>query len=265
MRRFISAAICAVLIAPGVAGAEEVQGWKTDTEHVHTTFNLVQNQAISGTVPVTITSLCHNNLSTITFVRIAVQSTVVAVDNADHRCTGAVEETFTTTLNLTASQSSFQGYNEVRVTTNVVRPGGEREFTTSRTCLNFQNGKAAGNYCGGPTQAGRYGGGAWYMDVAGNYLLSTVDGRDLAYLQTHPVPGGYRVRVRFQGATYGQANVDPRFHAGDPGLVLNQSLAGNNAWTYVDIPAGLAPGAHKLVLRGRFGSEAGVYVLPFTA
>ncbi len=73
------------------------------------------------------------------------------------------------------------------------------------------------------------------------------------------------MRVKFQGAQSGQANVDPHFHAGDAGLALDQNLAGNNTWTSVTIPAGLAPGAHKLVLRGRFGSEAGVYVLPFTA
>jgi hypothetical protein len=146
------------------------------------------------------------------------------------------------------------------VTSDATLPDGSREFTTSRECVNIATGNGTSqNYCGGPTVAGRCGGGAWYAVI--EYLIGFVDCRD--WLRGSSTGAGFRpgdkIRVRTQSVGGGSATFDPAFHSGDPGAGI-QSTPPSNAWTTITVP-NLPPGMRKLHLRDRRLGFAGAVVM----
>jgi len=263
MRRAVLAAVCAALLAAASAQAIETQAWKSPTVHIHTVDCMAQFQALSAPVSCPVTTLLHNSDETLTFVRWSDYSTVIQKISMSWTPGPVSEATRTDTFTLDPAKFAASGWREVRWTSNAGSP--TRAFTTSRECLWVVNGKGRSDNCGGPATAGRCGGGGWYPDSPGNYLISFIDCRDASSAQT-AWTAGQRIRVRFQGSgNHGEANIDPHFHQGDSGIVVATSLVGGNTWTTVQIPAGLAPGQHELHLRSVWmNGNAGAYVLPFT-
>lgn len=262
MRKSLLALATMACALPASASAIEVQAWKTANSHIHTIDCVQQFQTISAPLRCPLTTLLHNSDETVTFTRWSDYSSVIQSIPMLWQ-PGVVSEAIRTdTFTLDPASVAASGWREVRWTSNADSP--TRAFTTTRECLWIVNGKRRSDNCGGPTTAGRCGGGGWYPDPPDNYLISTIDCRDVARAQSWHA--GDRIRVRFQGSgNHGEANIDPRFHQGDAGVVLATNLVGGNAWTTVTIPAGLAPGPHRLVLRDvwKNGNE-GVYVQPFT-
>jgi hypothetical protein len=263
MKKFL-ALFALTLALPASASAIEVQAWKTPMSHIHTLDCMQQFQTLSAPVSCPVTTLLHNSDETLSFVRWSDYSTVEQSISMNWTPGPVGEATRTDTFMLDPAKFAASGWRELRWTSNATSP--TRAFTTTRECLWVVNGKPRSDDCGGPATAGRCGGGSWYPDPPGNYLVSFVDCRDVNKAQTQPFHAGDVIRVKFQGTgNHGEANIDPHFHMGDAGVVLPDMIGGDR-WTTLRIPAGLAPGPHKLVLRDVWtnGNE-GVYVQPFTA
>lgn len=257
-------AVLGALLIPATASAatEEVQGWRNANDHIHTSFPGWQLQTLSSPSNLAVTTLLHNRAGGhLTFVRWSWESSVQQSVSYNVTGTGASEQIIgPTNLTVTPATAPNSGWRELRVTSNFVTSTGLREFTTTRTCVFVNNGKSRSDYCGGPTTAGRCGGGAWYQDI--NYRIATVDCRDVYFVQNNVVPPGYTFRVKFQDGP-GFANLDPAFHVGNPGVVLGTNMPANT-WTTVQIPLGTSTGVHKLHLRAMGSAtnpEAGAYVL----
>jgi hypothetical protein len=267
MRRLpLLVAACLLLAPSSIAHAIEIQAWDSDPnfspsqQHIHATDTLTQFQRISGTTQFQVTVLLHNSTAHINWVRWGCESSVKQYVPVNWQGTGAHEERFgPVTLSISPSQCPGL-YREIRVTANADRIPltNNRAFTTTRTCL--QMGTSGTNYCGGPTQAGRCGGGAWYE--ATEYSIARVDCRDVATMQSRPLrPGVDTIRVDAQaGSVF--AHIDPGFHAFNPGIAVVSN--GGTSWRTFTVPAGLAPGPHKLVVRDRrTNGEEGVAVFGF--
>jgi chitodextrinase len=260
LRSTLLVAVCAAVFLPASTLADENQGWQTDETHIHSNFGLTMFQTISSRITVPVTTLLHNSRSTITGVRWSCESDVKQTIPTSFKGTGASEETFTVNLTIDPSLCP-KGWQEIRVTSDATLPDGSREFTTSRECVNIATGNGTSqNYCGGPTVAGRCGGGAWY--AATDYLIGFVDCRD--WLKASSTGAGFRpgdkIRVRTQSTGGGSAAFDPAFHSADPGAGI-QSTPPSNAWTTITVPS-LPPGMRKLHLRDRLLGYSGAVVMP---
>jgi hypothetical protein len=265
-------ALSAVAHAHGPVFVEEVQGWTDDgrwttepvrthesDEHIHTLYTLEQFTHVTAPVPMTVRVLGHHSTALIRWVRWSCESDVKQVVDLNHRFTGAHEEWIDVELTIRPSLCPA-GWREIRITPDVRRHG-LRDFGTTRLCVRF--GTASGsNYCGGPTQRGRCGGGWWYSRT--EYMLGFVDCRDLKKTLDRPLEPGERVRVKSQGGRL-YVLLDPALHAGSRGLQLVENARGRT-WRAVTIPTDLEPGAHKLHIRAQrhHTGEAGGYVLNFT-
>lgn len=245
------------------AHASETQGWKTQDLHMHQAVDLPELSSLSAPRDVTVNVLLHNNPSThhVNFVRWSDGSNVKQSVAVNWTGDGSPEQAFSVTLHLDPKLFDHDGWREVRITTNKDKP--EREFTTTRLPVYVTgSGKSVENYAWSGSNAGRCGGGAWYPDLSSNYRVAFVDCRDVQTTQARALHAGDVIRVKAQdGGLY--ANIDPHFHAGDPGqqVIVNGAA---NSWKTVTIPSGLAPGPHKLHLRSQTGVEAGAFVLSFT-
>jgi hypothetical protein len=246
--------------ATATAAPQLLEGWHATSSppsqvHAHEGFQAPMFQTISGCMSVPVTTLFHNNPSTAQWIRWSDGSNVKQVIDYPDWTPGAVfEATRVDTLNICQSQFDSWGWREVRVTEN---NGSPRDFGTTRWCVWVpNNGKSRSDYCGGPTVAGRCGGGWWYEDLA--YSIVFVDCRDVNIVQTRNLVAGDKIRAHAQAGTL-IARLDPDFHYGNEGTA---AAFVNGAWT---VPSGLAPGTHRLHMRdGRSNGEAGVYVLVFT-
>jgi chitodextrinase len=260
LRSTLLVTVCAALFLPASTLADENQGWQNDETHIHSNFGLTMFQTISSRITVPVTTLLHNSRSTITGVRWSCEADVKQTIPTSFKGTGAGEETFTVNLTIDPSLCP-KGWQEIRVTSDATLPDGSREFTTSRECVNIATGNGTSqNYCGGPTVAGRCGGGAWY--AATEYLIAFVDCRD--WLRASSAGAGFhpgdKIRVRTQSTGGGSAAFDPAFHAADPGAGI-QSTPPSNAWTTITVPS-LPPGMRKLHLRDRLLGYSGAVVMP---
>jgi hypothetical protein len=260
MRRAVAvlAALAAAPLLPGPALAVKYQGWQTDLTHVHLETPTAMFQAYAARIVVPVTVLLHNSRARVQSVRWSCESDVKQTVPLAFAGTGAPEET--RTVNLTVDPSKCpRGWQEIRWSVDTTMPDGTREFTTSRECANVLTGNGASeDYCGGPTVAGRCGGGAWYE--ATTYLIGYVDCRDWNRAITIGFHAGEKIRVRTQSGGGGMVAFDPDFHHGDPG-VGQQATPPNNTWTTVTIP-NLAPGQHTLHLRDRLLGFSGAVVMP---
>lgn len=274
MRYALAAAIAAILLLPPAAPAEEVQGWaplpgSTDARHIHTQFPFQMLGTVSGPTSFTLTSLFHNRVpgDRITLVRWATQDGIVESKAVSHTAAGGNVETFTDTLTLDPSKAAHSGWQEVRITANVLLTDGTREFSTTRQCMLFQSGKPRSDYCwNGSTSKGRCGGGAWYGPNGGNletsvpgYLIATVSCPDVRRAQQGLRPGE-TIQVRTQNTAGGFGTWDPDFHNGNLGHDQFTTPA-SNVWKTITIPA-MSPGVHKLHLRDSRAGFSGAYVLP---
>jgi hypothetical protein len=264
MRRLVTllfGALAILLATAALASAYEVQGWKTQDQHIHETFTMPFFQTISSPTVLQVNDLLHNAPTNehVSFVDLQDQGNTISKAAVSIWGDSSPEQRFSATVTIDPAKFAHSGYQEVRVRSNIDKP--DREFTTTRLCLNIQNGKSRSDYCGGPTVAGRCGGGAWYPDIPSNYRIIFVDCRDVALTQTRDLFAGDKIRVKAQdGGLF--CNLDPHFHADDPGMVLVANGAANT-WTTLTIPGGLAPGPHKLHCRSQTGVEAGAFVLDF--
>lgn len=250
--------LAAIPLAPTAASAVNYQGWETDNTHVHldTPTAMFQSYATPTAVPVTI--LLHNSHARVDSVRWSCESDIKQSVPLAFTGTGAPEETRQVKLTI-APASCPRGWQEIRWTVDTTLPDGSREFTTSRECANIVTGNGTTeNYCGGPTVAGRCGGGAWY--AATTYLIGFVDCRDWNRATTSGFHAGDKIRVRTQNIGGGIATFDPDFHRGNPGIAA-QATPPNNKWTTVTIPK-LGVGQHTLHLRDRLLGNSGAVVMP---
>jgi hypothetical protein len=260
VRRTISlvAALAALSLTPSAALAVKYQGWETDLTHVHleTPTAMFQSYATRTVVPVTI--LLHNSHARVERVRWSCESDVKQAVPLAFIGTGASEET--RRVNLTIDPALCpRGWQEIRWTVDTTLPDGSREFTTGRECVNIVTGNGTTqDYCGGPTVAGRCGGGAWY--AATTYLIGFVDCRDWYRAITTGFRAGDRIRVRTQSGGGGIATFDPDFHHGNPGIGA-QATPPWNRWATAKIP-NLAVGQHTLHLRDRLLGFSGAVVMP---
>jgi hypothetical protein len=252
-----------VLLSAPTARGSEVQAWKTQDLHMHQAVDLPELSTLSAPRDVTVNVLLHNNPTShhVNFVRWSDGSNVKQSVSVNWTGNATPEQAFTVTLHLDPAKFDHDGWREVRITTNKDKP--DREFTTTRIPVYVTgSGKSVENYAWSGSNAGRCGGGSWYPDLSSNYRIAFVDCRDIQTTQTRPLVAGDTIRVKAQdGGLF--ANLDPHFHAGDPGqpMVVNGAA---NTWKTVTIPAGLAPGVHKLHIRSQTGVEAGAFVLSFT-
>lgn len=266
MKRLYRITFMAIMAALAVAvpahADMEVQGWQTADDHIHTSVPINMLETISAPRPIVVTTLLHNRSGgNLTFVRWSDQNGIKETVKMSVPGTGESEQRIYTNLTINPALVSTSGWTEIRVTSNFVDNAGKREFTTTRLCVNIQNGKSVSNFCGGPTTSGRCGGGAWY--TATDYSVATVDCRDINTAQTRPLVAGDTIRVKAQ-AGVAMVNLDPAFHVGNPGTALLVNGV-KGTWHTITIPAGLAPGTHKLHIRDqRTNGEAGAYVLVFT-
>lgn len=256
-----------VVCSTASASTEEVQGWRTSNDHIHTQFNAPMLGTLSSSLTVPVTTLLHNRAGgRLTFVRWADGSNVKQTVSLNVVGTGAPEQSVVTNLTLNPSSFDASGWREARVTSNFVDTNGDREFTTTRTCIFVVNGKSRSDYCAAGTttsvtSAGRCGGGAWY--AATEYSVAFVDCRDVKTAQTRSLVAGDTIRVKAQAGSL-NVHLDPAFHAGNPGTVLLAN-GPTGTWRTITIPSGLAAGTHKLHVRDqRSNGEAGVYTLLFT-
>jgi hypothetical protein len=256
-------ALAVLAVTATGASAFEVQGWKTQDQHIHETFAMPFFTTISAPVTLQVDDLLHNapTIEHVNFVDLQDQGTTISKASVSVWGDGSPEQRFSATVTIDPAKFAHSGWQEVRVRSNIDKP--DREFPTTRLCLFINNGKSRSDYCGGPGVQGRCGGGAWYPDIPSNYRIIFIDCRDVALTQTRDLFAGDKIRVKAQdGGLF--CNVDPHFHAGDPGIVLLANGAANT-WTTLTIPGGLAPGAHKLHCRSQTGVEAGAFVLDFRA
>lgn len=257
MNHILTAAIVAALFSmPAVAGAEEEQGWQNDQTHIHMGTDLPMFTQLTSSRTVNVSLLLHNSRATINLIRWSCESDVKQSKSLNLVGDGSPAQTFPTqTLTVNPSLCT-SGWREVRFTANAEIPGVGREFTTSRRCIRMGTGSS--NYCGGPTVAGRCGGGAWYVPT--EYLIGFVDCRDWQKAQTTGFRPGERIRVRTQNSGGGVATFDPDFHNGFLGI-SPQATPPNNSWTTVAVPQ-LAPGQHRMHLRDRRAGFSGAVVMP---
>lgn len=256
--------LVALFASAAIASATpyEVQDWQTQDRHAHLSADLPMLETLSSPRTVTFTVLLHNQPAAthVAWLELQDQGTSMVKIPLNVYGNGQSEQKFTVDVPLDPAKFAHSGWQEMRTRLNIDKP--VRTFTTGRVAVNVQNGKSVSNYSGGPTVAGRCGGGAWYGDIPGNYRIIFVDCRDHYAANTRPLVPGDKIRVKSQdGELY--ANIDPHFHAGDVGIPL---ITGGkpNTWTTLTIPAGLAPGVHKLHFRSQTGIEAGAYVMTFT-
>jgi hypothetical protein len=237
------------------------QGWKTQDQHIHVEGDVPMLQTVSSPTTLHLTVLLHNNPSIfhVNFLDLQDQGTEIAKVPLNVFGQNSLSQSFPVDVTLDPNKFAHSGWQELRIRANIDKP--DREFPTSRVCVNIQNGKSVSNYCGGPTVAGRCGSGAWYPDIPSNYRIVFVDCRDVNKAIHGTYAAGDKIRVKFQDGA-GYVSVDPDFHHGNPGIVIGSNMAPNK-WLTVTVPSGLAPGAHKLHLRSQTGVEAGAYVMTF--
>ncbi|MGZ4275319.1 MAG: hypothetical protein ACXVFK_01480 [Solirubrobacteraceae bacterium] len=286
-RALVLACTCALLI-PGAAHAASpygtapsctsgtlmsAQAWDITPpvmmggRHIHTDVCLPFLKTLSAPADIDVRSLLHNSDSTARFVRWSDGSNVKQSVAVNWHPGPVMEASRYDTLHLDPALFDADGWRELRITTDANDPVKGRWYTTSRYCVFVQgSGKARSDYCGGPTTSGRCGWAGWY----GDYFNVYVDCRDYNRVLTGPLHAGDTLRVKFQDAR-GVATIDPDFHHDNPGQVIYDG-AGNDTWRTITIPAGLAPGPHKLHLRTEqtrtsspAGTFAGAGVLTFTA
>jgi hypothetical protein len=95
LRSALLAALCAVLLGPAAALADENQGWQTDEAHIHSIFGLAMFQTISSRITVPVTTLLHNSGSSVNGVRWSCESDVKQTVATNFRGTDLNEESFT--------------------------------------------------------------------------------------------------------------------------------------------------------------------------
>jgi hypothetical protein len=266
MRRIIFGAIAVLAVCAIPASASETQGWKSQDEHIHQNVLLPELSSVSAPVDVQVKLLLHNNLTSrhINYIRWSDGSNVKQVVPLNVTGDGSSEQPFSATLHLDPKLFDHDGWRELRVTTNYDKPS-RTEFTTTRLPVFVTgSGKSVENYAWkGGSDVGRCGGGAWYSDLSSNYRIVFIACPDVQMAQQRDLFAGDKIRVKAQdGGLF--CNLDPHFHAGDPGIVLVANGAANT-WTTLTIPGGLVPGAHKLHCRSQTGVEAGAFVLDFRA
>lgn len=250
------------LATAAMATPYEAQGWKTQDQHIHLIGDVPMLETLSAPTTLHMTILLHNAPTNehVSFLDAQDQGTTISKVSLNIFGDNSKEQRIPVDITVDPAKFAHSGWQELRLRANIDKP--DREFPTSRICVNIQNGKSLSNYCGGPTVAGRCGAGAWYPDIASNYRIIFVDCRDQYTANARPLVPGDKVRIKSQdGDLY--ANIDPHFHDGDAGIPLVVKGAANK-WTTVTIPAGLAPGVHKLHMRSQTGVEAGAYVMTFT-
>lgn len=247
-------ALLAASLVPGVARAEESQGWHSATAHMDTSVptRMFDTWSAPITVPVTTTLYRRAPSERVTHVRICAAPSGYCFGNrAVAHVASSPRQAFVDRFSFDPRKAPTSGWTEIRVTSILAEPDGTQEFTTSRYCIFVQTPKPRSDYCGGPTTTGRCGGGSWYTTTG--YLVVNVDCRDVLKAHRGVRPGAVlRVRTEQPGANVGSVRWD--------GAAPSQTF-GPHTWTAIRVPS-LAPGAHELYVRSSGGGFSGGYALP---
>jgi hypothetical protein len=273
MRTTLRTALCVatvLLLCQSASADIETQGWHQDPantpsqEHLHQIVKGISPLDVLGGQPrvVQVSVLLHNSKAHVNYVRWQCESDAQQTVNVNWTGTGAHEETFgPVSLNIDPAKCPG-AWREIRIAANsdTGAPGG-RTFPTTRLCVSTTG--SGTNYCNS-NAAGRHGGGQWYQASA--YHIAWIHGDSLRKINTRSLVAGDTLQVKAQNDSGGciYAHIDPKFHDFNPGIVA-VNCKPSDAWQTLTIPAGLAAGTHKLVIRAHgTNGEEGVYVQPFT-
>jgi len=253
----------------------EGQGWwtrtagmtGTDFGHVHSGTCFPWGQRISGTLRFDVRLTMHENPGVLTQLRVqtfnsgAPDVKVPLNYTCEGTCTWWVPVEVDTRL-------AYDGCQEFRFQAWVREPDGKQLLATTGFRAHVANGREVRPYCGA-SGANWTEGRGWYTDTGYE------NGRVEDALPMEPVSGVWSPKVR---ATVGADGitptghliaVDPNFHAGSSGWVLQQGTGGWGASRLGIDTTRLADGPHRLVIRtdaNTFDGStlSGLLVVPFT-
>jgi hypothetical protein len=258
----------------------EAQGWwtrtptrtGTDFGHVHVGTCFPWAQRLTGTVHLDVRVMLHENPGVLRQVRIQIFK--AAPDTFSEQQLTCPQETCTWWFRMAVdtSKATKDGCQEFRIQAHVDEPDGNRTLATNGWRAFLANGKLLDPYCdfrGFDFVEGR----GWYGDFGGEEF-GYENGRLEDPLPVAPVFGTWAPHVKMgPGAggiptTYHSVHVDPDFHHGDRGIVLEEGPGKFDDELPIDTRL-LGDGAHRLVLRTdadtNTGSTlSGLLVIPFT-
>jgi PKD repeat protein len=259
----------------------ESQSWWTQTgevfpgRHIHTGACIPWLKPVDGVVQFHVRNLLHGMPGTIDKFRLQIwkNGPDPALALPLLRSCSTHDCTFWDSFTIDYS-GRLPGRWEHRFTHNIdVNAFGQRQYTTTRWHICVRT-------CVGGTTTEAYdraiGAAGWYQGL--DYANAYMDPDDYERLRAGVAPGQQRIKIKFDPGS-GSVTVDPDAHAGNPGIVQRRASDGlllggslpvttGTAWFEAILDTtGLAPGMHKLALRGAkanaTGREEGVLLLPF--
>ncbi len=256
----------------------DAQSWWTTTPgkggsdfgHVHVGGCIPERETLTGTVPLDIRVVLHNNPGKLLPVSVVVKTTASETTIAKLAVPSGFScpvGTCVLWLHYDLNTASFDrsGLQEIRYRAFVDEPDGKRMIASLNYQVNVSNGKTASNVTRLPYPRGK----GWYTGA----------GYCEARMLTVPLPDAPisswspRVWSRWHGTTADLSvtghdiRLDADFHAGIPGKILRQG-AGEFEGTVST--GALAPGTHKLSIRSdcadpRGSTNSGVLVITVTS
>ena len=257
----------------------EGQGWWTRpripvgrrSEHVHVGTCFPWRQTLSGTVRFDVLVKLHGMRPGARLKRTRIHTynesgtTLLTINWRNYVCR-SVDCTLWRTVYVNTRRSPYDGRQEFRFLTKVVRPNGKEIIVSTRWQAYLRNGKPVRHYR--PSDN--------YMGAAGWY---TNRGYQSAVLSSGiprgPVSGIWRPSVKLKRGSDGLrssrhvVSVDANLHAGLPGRIVNRGRGEFRGRVTIDT-RNLANGIHRLFLRvdqtGRRrppGTVSGAFVVPF--
>lgn len=222
-------------------------------------------QPVSGTVHLDLKLGLYDNPGTITVVspKIATNAGQVQLAETPLSLTCTTECEFTVPVNIDTTASPYDGFEELRLLTNVLEPNTHEMRASDGWLLDIHNGKPLNNMWTNGREEGR----GWYTHTgyANALFLSPIPTSPLAgtWIVTYNAnPGGTGLAVSSR-----ELRIDAT--PDSAGILVHSSVGGGTSTVSIDLSA-LAPGLHHLVLETHtldtfFGGNVltGSEVIPF--
>jgi hypothetical protein len=171
------------------------------------------------------------------------------------------------TVNVNTRRAAYDGRQEFRFVTKVVRPNGKEILVSTRWQAYLRNGKPIRHY---RSSANYTGGAGWYTHRG--YQTAVLP----SGIPRRPVSGVWRFSVELTRgsdafrSTRHVVTVDSDIHAGVPGRIVKRGAGGYEGNVAINT-RNLANGLHRLFLRvdqtgrqGIRGTVSGGFAIPFT-
>ena len=240
----------------------ESQSWWTlpgrdpdgESEHIHLATCFPHAASVSGVVEFDVRVMLHHIKGTLNLVRAAIGSDVVTKLPLSVRCATA-DCTYWYKLKVDTAAWPYDGRQELRLTANVERDDGNRQYQSTGWQVYFANGKPVSHYRSSDLVIAR----GWY-DQGYGYANATFE----APFLTGPVSGIWRPRLSFTKSRH-FVSIDAGFHAGNPGTIVSQG-SGSEIQPEIDTTK-LTDGWHRLFIRAddvqAEGVNSGVLAIMF--